>query len=198
METVFLACFVFGALFTVASFVLGVAGHGAGHFGHGHDPAHAGHPDSGDGLPLFSTSALLAALTWFGAAGYALERLGDWALPAILLGALAAGAVGWYLVIRFLRLILSGEREMNPEDYRLVGTVGQITARVPAGGTGEVVFSMGGARRSEAARATGGAAIPRGTEVVITSYEDGFATVEPWSEFVATHDDVAALENKQA
>lgn len=52
MEQVFLACFLFGALFTAASFVLGVAGDivhigggnaEIGHHGAGHDGAAAGH-----------------------------------------------------------------------------------------------------------------------------------------------------------
>ena len=77
---------------------------------------------------------------------------------------------------------------MDPADYRLEGTVGQVTVSIPAGGTGEVVFSKAGARRSEAARALGGAAIPRGSEVVITTYADGFATVQPWAEFLAARD----------
>ena len=48
--------------------------------------------------------------------------------------------------------------------------------------------------------AMGGVAIPRGSEVVITAYRDGFATVQPWGEFLTTHDtfrkDVA--EKKEA
>jgi membrane protein implicated in regulation of membrane protease activity len=43
MESVFLACFLFGALFTVASTVLGAVGHGTGHdAGAGHGHAHFG------------------------------------------------------------------------------------------------------------------------------------------------------------
>src|SRR5712692_4426066 len=45
MESIFLACFVFGALFTLASVALGFAGHGAAHFGHGQ--GHIGHAGSG-------------------------------------------------------------------------------------------------------------------------------------------------------
>ena len=105
--------------------------------------------------------------------------------PAPSLGALVGGAAGWYLVARFLELCSSGERVMDPDDYRLEGTLGQITVGIPAGGTGEVVFSKAGARRSEAARSADGVAIPRGTEVVITAYADGFATVQPWAEFLA-------------
>jgi membrane protein implicated in regulation of membrane protease activity len=201
MENIFLACFAIGALFTLVSVVLGLGGHGvahlghgAAHFGHGHaDLGHAPHIAHGDAsqqasLPVLNASSLIGALTWFGAAGYLLMRLGDWALPAVVLGALLAGALGWYLVARFLGLVLAGEREMDPADYRLEGTVSQVTVSIPAGGTGEVVFSKAGARRSEAARAVGGTAIPRGSEVVITSYADGFATVQPWAEFLHTRD----------
>lgn len=230
METFFLACFAFGALFTLASFALGMAGHGAAHVLHGHagpgvgshtdashgagaghgTAHHAGaghHADAGYsaaaqhvGLPLLNFSSVLSALTWFGAAGYLLVRLGAWALPAVVLGALLAGAVGWYLVARFLGLVLAGEREMDPEDYRLEGTVGQVTVSIPRGGTGEVVFSKVGARRSEAARGLGGAAVPRGSEVVITAYLDGFATVQPWNEFLAERDagpNTAAAETER-
>jgi hypothetical protein len=136
-------------------------------------------------LPLLNASSALGALTWFGAAGYLLTRLGNWAVPLVLLGAIAVGALGWYLVARFLQLILKGEVEMDPDDYRLEGTVGRITVGIPTGGTGEIVFSKAGLTRSEAARAVGGVAIARGAEVVITSYAGGFATVQPWNEFVA-------------
>ena len=209
METVFLACFVFGALLTLASIVVNFGGHGAGghfspghhlpHISHGHaqpHAAHAAHSDSGNHIPWFSVSSLVGGLTWFGAAGYVLSRLGVWGIPAIGIGAVLAGAIGWYLVARFLGLLLSGEREMDPDDYRLEGTIGHVTVSIPAGGTGEVVFSKAGSRRSEAARALGGAAIPRGAEVVIASYAGGFATVQPWTEYVARPERVATVEHE--
>jgi hypothetical protein len=196
METFFLAIFVFGALFTLASAALGavssfdhgfgpIHGHGAGHVhgGQGH-----GHGHDLKGLPLLNGSTMLGFVTCFGAAGYLLSQLSEWALPGVLLGASLGGLAGGYVVARFLGLILSGEREMDPDDYRLEGTVGQITVSIPRGGTGEVVFAKVGARRSEAARAIGGLPIPRGTEVVITHYADGFATVQPWAEFLATRE----------
>src|SRR5258707_13582816 len=206
METIFLGCFAFGALFTLVSVVLGVGGHGAAHIGHGGGHIghpHVGHPhaESGDrfgSLPLLSVSSLVGALTWFGAAGYLLLRLGDLALYAVVLGALLAGAVGWYLIARFLGMGLSGKREVDPADYRLEGTVGQVTVSIPAGGTGEVVFSKAGSRRSEAARAINGGPIPRGSEVVITNYVDGFATVQPWGEFIAEREKPAPAEKREA
>jgi membrane protein implicated in regulation of membrane protease activity len=209
METFFLACFAFGLLFTLASVVLGFVGvgigHGGGHVGHlphlshdAHVAAHAPHAagqghtaheaSPGNSLPLLNASSMVGAVTLFGATGYVLTRLGDWAVSAAILGALAMGALGWYLIARFLGLILQGEVEMDPDDYRLVGTVGRVSVRIPAGGTGEVLFEKGGSRRGEAARAVGGEAIPRGSEVVITAYADGFATVQPWGEFLAEHD----------
>jgi membrane protein implicated in regulation of membrane protease activity len=65
MENVFLACFLFGALFTVASALLGAVGHGAGHeAGHGGHAGHgaghgghAGHVDAGHaGTPGHGTA----------------------------------------------------------------------------------------------------------------------------------------------
>jgi membrane protein implicated in regulation of membrane protease activity len=251
LQTIFLACFGFGALFTVGSLVLGMAGGlagghgvfhagggahaggaahgGAGHAhvgtdahvgGHAHlggdaHVAHAPHASAGGhvtaaetdqagilhvlhgqawhGLPLLNPSSALGFLTWFGAAGYLLLRYADWAVWAVLVGALLAGAISWYLIARFLGLILAGEREMDPADYRLVGTVGRISVSVPAGGTGEMIFSKAGARRSEAARSAGGRPIARGTEVVITAYQDGFALVQPWEEFISAE----AAEKRQ-
>jgi len=192
METVFLAIFIFGLLFTVASLALGFVG--GAHFGHaGHVPhvgqhLHVGSHDASQNLPLLNASSVIGGLTWFGAAGYLLTRLGDWALPAAIVAALAAGAVGWYLIARFLGLVLKGEVELDPEDYRLEGTVGHVSVGIPSGGTGEVLFEKAGARRSEAARGASKAAIPRGSEVVITAYADGFATVQPWGEFLAERD----------
>jgi membrane protein implicated in regulation of membrane protease activity len=115
----------------------------------------------------------------------------------VLLIALAAAALGWYLIARFLGLVLKGEVEMNPEDYRLEGTVGQLTVGIPAGGKGEVLFEKAGLRRSEAARAMGGTPIARGSEVVITSYIDGFATVQPWGEFLAERDQLAPAQKRE-
>jgi hypothetical protein len=118
----------------------------------------------------------------------------------VIVIALGVAGVGWYLIARFLGLILRGEVEMDPADYRLEGTVGQVTVGIPSGGTGEVVFEKAGVRRSEAARAVGGAAIARGSEVVITAYLDGFATVQPWGEFLANRerDKLAAAQSREA
>jgi hypothetical protein len=211
METIFLACFAFGVLFTLASLALGaigglhfghtqVGGHavGHGHVGHaGHD-VHLPHDAlKATDLPLLNASSVVGALTWFGAAGFILGRVVEWSPVGVILGALAAGAVGWYLVARFLGLVLKGEVEMDPDDYRLEGTVGRVTVGIPAGGTGEIVFTKAEARRSEAARSVSSAPIARGEEVVITAYTDGFALVQPWGEFLAARDGLKEAPNKE-
>jgi len=199
METVFLGCFLFGLVFAAASFALGFAGahaghpHGDGHhlplphWAHGHGVGH-GHGEGGvaDGHQpqvAVNFSAIVAFLAWFGAGGYAVSRLGTPVFLALAVAVLT-GLAGGYLVARFMATLRAGERVMDPEEYRLVGTVGRVTVGIPSGGIGEVVFTKVGTRRSEAARAAHGASIPRETEVVITSYDRGVATVEPWETFV--------------
>ena len=223
MELFFLICFIFGALFAVATWLLGVAHFGlpgahvghigpVGHVGHvgnvggtqqmpgpaghgailgqsgGTGPA-TGHAGSditapGFGLPLFNVTAVLAFLTWFGAAGYLLVRFTPWPLLLALVLAVVVGSAGAVLIALFLRKLLEGERVMDPRDYRLEGTIAHVTVTIPEGGTGEIVFTKAGGRRSEAARSTTGRAIARETEVVILDYARGIARVEPWEDLV--------------
>ena len=225
MESVFLACFLFGALFTVASTVLGAvgsgtghgagAGHGHAHFGdaHGHVPnAQGAHPGangangSAGGAhgaathdapgelqnatagfafpPLLNFSSLVAFLTWFGAAGYALLRFAGWPLAGALAVAVAAGLVGAILIALFLGQVLAGEQVLDPRQYRLPGTIARVTVGIPATGVGEIVFAKGGGRRSEAARSLTGRPIARDTEVVILEYGKGVAAVQPFQELL--------------
>ncbi len=200
MEALFLGCFLFGALLTLASVLLGAVGaggdglHGAhGGAGHGSGAAHGTHAHPGGdagadgahrGLPLLNFTSLLAFLTWFGAAGWLLGRLTAWPMPLILPLAALAGGTGSLVVAAFLRLVRAGERTMEPATYRLEGTIARVTVGIPAGGIGEIVFSKAGARRSEAARSLSGRAIPRDTEVVVIEYAGGIATVQPWVEFI--------------
>lgn len=213
METLFLACFVFGALFTLASVALGMA-HGAahgtdggplGHLPHGSDTAHAvpdgaptqpgdgGHGEPGSGaphkgglhgparLPLLNLSSVLAFVTWFGAAGYLALRFTASPLLAVA-GALLGGTAGAMAIALFLARVRAGEREMDPEEYRLKGTVARVTVRIPPDGVGEIIFSKAGVRRSEAARSLRGEPIGRDTEVVIVEYVRGVAKVVPLEE----------------
>jgi membrane protein implicated in regulation of membrane protease activity len=214
METLFLACFAFGALFTAVSAVIGMAhtavpGADAGHFGHFGHAAHGAHAPHGlhggahghvahgvevgqasafhlfDALaPFLNASSLLAFLTWFGAVGYLTLRFAGWALPLALLAALLAGAAGALLLGTFLRKVLAGEEVLDARDFRLEGTLARVTVSITEHGAGEVVFEKAGRRRSEAARSDDGRAIPRGTEVVILRYARGTAHVQPWNQLL--------------
>lgn len=198
LDLIFLTCFIFGALFTAASVLVGSAGlhgahlphaggHGAAHVHQG-GGAHSGGPGSSlrQDLTSFNFTGALAFITWFGAAGYVLLHTAGWVVVPAIVGALLAGVIGWVLIALFFHRIREGEREMDPADYRLVGTVGRLTAPVGADVLGEVLFTKGGTRRSEAARSLDGKPIARDTEVVITAFDRGIATVEPWAEFLAT------------
>ena len=137
-------------------------------------------------MPLLNVSSLVGALTWFGAAGYLLLRLGDWALP-VASWARWRRRLGWYLVARFMGLVLLGEREMDPADYRLEGTVGQVTVGIPPAERARWCSpkQARGAARRRGQRATADSARHRGGD---HPYADGFATVQPWGEFLAERD----------
>jgi len=240
METFFLFCFVFGALFTAVSVVFGFAGsisahipggHGdapaGGHLSHGHADASAmshvfGHANgaahahaSGHEmahvsehaehtttlpmhmrLPLLNPSALLAFTTCFGATGYILTRFAGW--PSLLAAPVAVvpGIFADILIALLIAKIISGETVMHAIDYELQGTLGRVTVSIPANGVGEIVFSMGGTRRSEGARSLSATAIPYNTDVVIVEYVHGMALVQPYEEFVGRHErGLTALED---
>jgi hypothetical protein len=167
----------------------GAHGHGADHGAHATD--HGDHPSTLpflSRLPLFNPSALLAFITCFGAAGYILTHFAGWpALPAFIV-ALIPGLIGDVIIAAVIAGILASETVMRPIDYELQGTLARVTISIPANGVGEVIFSKGGTRRSEAARSLSTTAIPYDTEVVIVDYERGVAVVVPYDEFVRRHE----------
>ena len=224
----FIACFLLGLLFIVASAALGLAhdvthlagfGHGggdgagagdihAGGDGAGVGDAHAGgdgvgHADPagpagpadtsahGDGghaagrgadapsASPFNLMTAMAFLTWFGAAGYILHGLLLWPLAAALLAAVAAGTLGGWLVYLFLvKVLLPGTAPPDPRDFQIVGSLGRVSMAIPAGGSGEVVYTLGGALHGDGARSVNGGAIARDAEVVIVRFERGMAYVQ--------------------
>jgi hypothetical protein len=147
---------------------------GSGTAGH-----HAG------GISPINLSTIMAFLTWFGGAGYILRvytgMLGLVSLVAACLAGLAGGAVIFFFLARIL---YPGQRFLDPADYRIEGTVAQVTVSIRPEVVGEIVYCKGGSRRSEGARSLDGKAIEHGTEVVIVRYEKGIAYVEPWNSFV--------------
>ena len=195
LSSLFLGAFLFGLLFCLASMLLGLGQFGHGHFGlhlhgsvgsEGASAAHVGQGGHGNaGASPWNAIGLTAFVAWFGGVCYL--ALAGWQLAAwtSLLLAAAAGLAGWWLVFLFFgRVLAKGEKSMDPDDYRLEGTVARVTVPIAAGRTGEIQYSKAGVRHSDGARSLDGAEIARGEEVVIVRYERGIAHVQPWRTFV--------------
>jgi len=182
-ESFYLICFLFGFLLSLVSFVA-QSGHlhgGHGHFhldGHGH----AGHAGLGAELSKFNFSTITAFLAWFGGTGYLLERYTSlWALAALAIAAVM-GVVGAASVFWLLAKLVSRDRTLDPADFEMVGVLGRVSSTVRQGGTGEMVFSQDGSRKSAPARSEDGSPIANGVEVIVTRYEHGVAYVRRWDE----------------
>jgi membrane protein implicated in regulation of membrane protease activity len=197
----YLVCFLVGLILSAVSFLLGSShvhfphhGGGAHVHGHGHvhvDHGHAPHPHGGEGgdgdriahVSFFNFGTITAFLAWFGGAGFLLTRYSSIWIWWVLAGAVLAGLVGASVVFWFVaKLLMGSERDLDPADYDLIGALGRLNTNIREGGTGEMIFSQQGARRSIGARSEAGVAIPKGTEVVITRYEKGIAYVRRWDE----------------
>lgn len=149
--------------------------------GAGATPNHAHVHDAG--VSPFNFVTLAAFLAWFGGTGYLLTRYSGVWVGFGLLASIASGLVGGGIVFLFLsRVLISGEENMDPADYEMVGVLGRISSPVRAGGTGEIIYTQMGTRRVCGARSDDGNAIAKGVEVVVTRYEKGIAYVRLWSE----------------
>jgi hypothetical protein len=94
-----------------------------------------------------------------------------------------SGVAGSAVVFGFLtKVLLRHERFLDSADFEMTGVLGNVTVPIRPGGTGEIVYSQQGTRRSAGARSENAVAIPRGSEVVVTRYEKGIAYVRLWEE----------------
>jgi membrane protein implicated in regulation of membrane protease activity len=203
----YLMCFVVGFGLSLLSF-LGVHLHlpFQSHFPHGwgghvhvhvgHAPVHAaGHAipaagAGGDTAPLgvppispFNFLTLTAFLAWFGGTGYLLTRYSSlWSVVGLAF-AVAVGLVGAAIVFLFMAKVLTSPNEnLDPADFRMEGVLGRVIVPIREQGTGEIVYSQAGTRRNASARSDEGAAIEKGTEVIVTRYDGGIAYVRRWED----------------
>ena len=157
-----------------------------------HAPLAGGHAGSrgangassdGSSVSPFNFVTFTAFLAWFGGTGYLLTRYSSvWFVIGLGI-AIASGLTGGGVVFLFLSKVLTSEEEtMDPADYEMVGVLGRTSIPIRQGGTGEIIYSQAGTRRTCGARSEEGGAIPKGTEVVVTRYEKGIAYVRLWSE----------------
>lgn len=192
----YLVCFLVGFSLSVISFLAGAVHlhlpfkmhfpfHGAHHVGRavGH---HGGGGASGKGfahLSWFNAFTVMAFLAWFGGTGYILTRKSHLEAFVSLTIAMASGLFAGWVVFRLMGRLMKESGEMFDWDYRHEGAVGTVSISIRSNDTGEVIFEQHGVRRSAGARSEDGAAIEKGSEVVISRYEKGIAYVRKWDEF---------------
>ena len=109
----------------------------------------------------------------------------------LLFSVLSGLAGGGIIFLFFTKVLMSDEENMDPADYEMVGVLGRLCVPIRDGGTGEIMYSQAGTRRVCGARSEDGAAMAKGTEVVVTRYEKGIAYVRLWSE-MSGEDETAA------
>jgi hypothetical protein len=157
-----------------------------------HVPLSAGHAgavagthsgSAGPSISPFNFVTFTVFLAWFGGTGYLLTRYSSVWFVMGLGVAIVSGLIGGGIVFLFLSKVLTSEEEtMDSADYEMVGVLGRTSIPIREGGTGEIIYSQAGTRRTCGARSEGGVAIPKGTEVVVTRYERGIAYVRLWTE----------------
>jgi hypothetical protein len=195
----YLVCFAVGLAFSLLSFFAGGARwhlhlphlpH-AMHGSIGHGPAPSGHSGAVKGgshghagqVSPFNFVSFAAFLAWFGGTGYLLSRF--WTIWfAMGLGiALLSGVTGAGIIYLFLsKVLISEEENLDPADYEMTGVLGRTSVPIRQGGTGEIIYSQAGTRKTCGARAEDGTAIAKGSEVIVTRYEKGIAYVRLWTE----------------
>ncbi len=210
----YLICFAVGFCFSLLSFLAGglrwhlhlphfsdvhapaihpPVGHGTVPVGHGQgttaDGAQTGDHNHAAPVSPFNFVTATAFLAWFGGAGYLLTRFsGVWVVTGLGLSVLC-GLIGGGIVFIFLsRVLISHEESMDPADYEMAGVLGRVSVPIREKGTGEIIYSQAGTRRTCGARGEDGNAIAKGAEVMVTRYEKGIAYVRLWTEMSGDHD----------
>jgi membrane protein implicated in regulation of membrane protease activity len=193
---VYLACFLVGFVLSLLS-VLGTFHVHLPflHF-HGMPHVHGGHIHGGShsGASYINFGTLAAFLAWFGGTGYLLtEYSAVWFFTALVFS-VAIGVMGAALVFWMVAKLMAHEHPLDPEDYRMIGVLGRVSSRVRPTGTGEMIFSQEGTRRSTPVRSDDGSEIPKNTEVVVTRYEKGIAYVRRWEDLAGAGEDLSDKE----
>jgi membrane protein implicated in regulation of membrane protease activity len=185
----YLICFIIGFALSALSFFFGSLhihmphfhiGHAHVHVPHG---GHAGHAAAANQLPVINFGTITAFLAWFGGIGYLLTRYSGFVATVALLIAIFGGMVGASIVFFLVsRVLMKNDRPLNPADYDMVGVLGRLAVPIREDGTGELIYSQEGSRRTCGARSDDGSPIVKGTEVVVTRYERGIAYVRRWED----------------
>jgi len=162
---------------------------------------HAGSPSSGSetsepvtalrdvllgGLNLYT---ILMFLLVFGFVGYLLRNFAHASTILSFVVALALALMaGLGLGIALGKLFLAADSStLTAETSRVEGRIARVSATIRPGGIGEVIYDRPGRSRvSMPARSVDDLPVSPETDVVILSYADGIATVQPWDSFMAS------------
>lgn len=169
----------FGFLFLLIMLFVGEI-FGGDHDVGGHDFGH-GEVDHAGGPSLFSARIMASFLTAFGVGGV-VARYYRLSHPASSAVGIVSGVVMSALVYQFARILYSQQASSEIRMTSLVGRSAEVSIAIPAGGLGQIALSAGGERSEHVARSADGRAMPRGTEVVITSLRGDSVVVAPVSE----------------
>ncbi len=189
LADIYLVCFLVGFAFSVVAAFSGSLHLHHAHFGGIHDVPTGELPSNGSGPPgsgamsPVNGGTIAAFLVWFGGAGYVLAGHFGLALATTYPVAVASGLAGAALLLVFLtRVLLAHDEPLNPADYEMAGVRGRLSGAIREGGTGEMIFSQAGTRRSIGARSATGAPIPRDKQVIVVRCERGIAYVQEVTE----------------
>jgi hypothetical protein len=179
----YLICFFLGFGLSALALLAGVSHLHIPHI-HLHHGIHVPHGAAGPrGLSWFNFGTIAAFLAWFGGTGYILERYYHvWVVVAILVATVSGFGASAVVFLFLAKILMADDVPLDPADYEMIGVLGRTTISIRQGGTGEMVFTQGGTRHVVGARSEDGAAIPKGSEVIVTKYEKGLAYVRPWED----------------
>lgn len=150
LEIVYMICFLFGLALAVVSALM------AGVFTGGVDAAMD--IDAGGHVHFAPLSpAVIATFTSaFGGAGMILNEFGLSPVVQIPAAAGAAGALGMSVSYLFYRLTKAAEKSSEARTAEMIGLEAQISAPIPAGGVGEISYTVAGSRYTAPARTMDG------------------------------------------
>jgi hypothetical protein len=169
-HVLFLASFIGGLVLAVFAMLHGVE--------------YSRHNRSRAPSPVFNLPAIAAFAVAFGAVGYSLTTRTTMSAWAIILIAVASGAVTTSAMILLLarwalraRTTLSAENDVD----EIQGHFAIVLEEIGTSGTGEISYQYHGRTLRAYARSVSMKALPVGSEVVIDRIQDGVAFVEEWA-----------------
>ena len=132
--------------------------------------------------PFFNLPAIAAFAVGFGAVGYPLSSRTQLPVWAVLLIAIASGALAISGMITLLaKWALRGVSGAVTDEHQIQGQLAVVTREITAASTGEIIYDQAGRSIKVPARALTGSFVAVGADVVIDRIDEGVAFVEEWA-----------------